>query len=238
MRQSTNKEYNELFYKLLLESRDETGDYKKYCFKTYKEMVALFYERHKRYPTATEFKHDNLLPNAKEIQRNHGGLKKFRADIGLEVTDYTAGETRTKSVKKILKRAKEYEFELFSKLFKKLHRPNEGIIVQQEPVISNNDPEIETYGYRKADVAIHDYTKKGPCTSTYIDFFYASNPHSFFGCVNSKRNKVKGLVDLNDIIFVSVNPELTKEMVAAIKIPADSPRVLSYEEFLKEFDLK
>ncbi len=237
MRQSTNKEYNELFYKLLLENRAATEKHNERCFLVYKEMVRLFNERHGHYPVATEFKHDNLLPNARQIERNHGGLKKFRADIGLEVTNYTTGETRTKSVKKILIRAKEYEFDLYSKLFNKLHRPNNGVTVRQEPVISKHIPEIETYGYKKADVEINVFTPNS-CTSTYIDFFYASNAHSFFGCVNSKRNKIKGLVDLKDIIFVSVNPALTKEIVAAIKIPADSPRVLSYEEFLKEFDLK
>lgn len=236
MRQSTNKNYINLFHELLLKNRSITDVHKERCFLAYKEMVELFHQAYKRYPTATEFTHENLLPNAREIQRNYGGLKKFREDIGLSITDYTTGEVRTKAVKKILKRAKEYEFELFSKLFKKLHRPNEGIVVVQEPVISFYEPTIETYGYRKADVGINDYTK-GNCTTTYIDFFYASTLYSFFGCVNMKRKKIKGLVDIKDIIFVSVNPKMTKEILSTIKLPKNSPRVLSYEEFIEEFQL-
>lgn len=237
MRHSKNKEYNELFFTLLNKYARENDCYNDQInrFNTYKEMVRLFHERHKRYPVATEFKHDNLLPNARQIERNHGGLKKFREDIGLDVVDYTKGEIRVKTVKKIHKRAKEYEFELFTKLLKKLHRPNDGIVVQREPVISPDNPRIETYGYKKADIAINDYTKRGQCSTTYIDFFYASNAHSFFGCVNLKRKKIKGLIDNKDIIFVSVNPDITKEMAAKIKLPKGSPRVLSYEEFIAEF---
>lgn len=234
MRHSKNKEYNELLKKLLLKNKNQEADWNKTCFDSYREMVELFYQRHKRYPIAQEFTHDNLLPSARSLQRNHGGVKKFRQDIGLEIIDYTKGEPRIEKIKKILRQAKQYEQELFVKLFKKHHNPDRGVVVQREPVISNYDPDNDIYGYRRSDVGINTFTKEG-CSVLLIDFFFATTAHSFYGCVNEKRKKIQGLVDLDKIFFVSVNPVMTKQVISGMTLPPNCPQVLSYQEFEEKF---
>lgn len=200
----------------------------------YKKMVELFFVRHDRYPTASEFVYSNLLPAGRTIQRNYGGLEEFRGSMNLPVLNYTKGDARVEKMKGISKRAKHYEQELYVSLHKKYHNPDKGIVVQREPVISGYDPSSDIYGYKRADVAIYNYLDPERKTM-FIDFFYASTKETLYGCVNIKNKKIKGLVSLEEIIYVSVNPKFTKEDIDSFTLPKNSPRVLSKEEFVEEY---
>jgi hypothetical protein len=238
---SKNKEYKELINKLRnkhFELSTQSGKgHKEREVDVYRDMINIFYEKNKRYPTALEFSHANLLPSARLIQRNYGGLKKFREFLGLPIADYTSGKPRTEKMKIITKRAKQYEQELFILIHKKYHKPDDGFVVEREPVIGGTDPENDIYAYKRADIAIHNYnTPRGEQkSSTFFDFFYASTKESFFGCVNLKIKKIKGLIPLKDITFVCTNPNFSKDDISSFTLPKNSPTVISYKEFKQEF---
>lgn len=244
MNTSKNKEYTKLLFDLRSEMMhgpdrqnyivNKTYDFEAIDEAVYKKMVCLFHDRHKRYPTAIDFTHENLLPYSRHIQRKYGGLKKFRESMNLTTTDYSSGKTRSEQARRLNIRAKKYEQELFLLIYKKFHNTNKNIIVNREPLISGHNPDTNSFGYRHADVSITDFSKT-PNNIHYIDFFYATSPHSLFGCVNIKNKKIKGLVPLEDIVYVSVNPDFTTEDISKMKLPKNSPRVLSYEEFITEY---
>lgn len=228
-----NNEYKKLLQELFIKNKSR-GDKKEILGLCFKEMVTLFHSRNKRYPTATEFTHENLLPTARTIQRNYGGIPQFRKDMGLDITDYTKGEVRSKRAKKINNQAAVYENELFNRLYKKYHRPTEGVSVVREPIISTYDPDNGIYGYRRADVAINTF-KESNCATFYVDFFFASDPYSLYGCVNIKKKKIQKILKNEDIIFVSVNPKMSTKDILKIKLPQNCPRVLSLQVFEQEF---
>lgn len=228
-----HEKYHQLLNELYKKYKDEPTD-KERKFLCFRDMVHLFHERNGRYPVATEFTHENLLPLAKTLERMFGGIRKFREDIGLDITDYTKGETRANKVKKIMANAMQYEDKLFKLLYEKYNDPRAGVVVQREPVISEFDPENGIHGYRRTDVAINVFSDNGR-VSTYIDFFYASTPHTMYGCLNIKKKKIAGLLDLEQVVFVSINPKMTKDIIATSTIPPGCPRVLSYEEFMDEY---
>ena len=235
---SKNREYLKLLHNLRQTIKEDSTknfrDYSEIDFEVYKELVNLFYKRNNRYPTAVEFNASNLLPSARFIQRRYGGLKKFRESIGLEITNYTTGDTHVQKVKEILKRAKDYEQELYILLYRKFHNPDKGVIVAREPVISGYDPENDSYGYKRADVAIYNYLST-PKKTTFIDFFYASTKENLYGCVNIKNKKIKNLIPLEDIIYVSLNPNFSKEDIDSFTLPKESPQIFSKEEFITEY---
>lgn len=241
MNKSTNKSYINLLHQLRIKHRDLSTatrkDHQARELDVYQEMVTLFYKKNGHYPVATEFTHENLLPSARLIQRNYGGLKKFRETMNLPITDYASGTPRTDKMKIISQRALQYEQELFILIHKKFHHPDYGFVVEREPVISGVDPENDTYGYKRADVAIHDYNfpRVEQKTSTYIDFFFASTKESLFGCVNIKNKKIKNLIPTKDITFVSVNPKFSQTDIDLFTLPKNSPKVLSLTQFKKEF---
>ena len=238
---SKNKEYRVLLNSLRVKqyklSEQSGKSHSERDLEVYKEMINLFYQKNNRYPTVLEFNHKNLLPSARLIQRNYGGVQKFRELMDLEVINYTKGQPRIDTMKIISKRAKDYEQELYILLYNKFHKPKEGFVVEREPVISGVDPENDVYGYKRADVGINNFNvpRDKQKKSTYIDFFYASTKESLFGCVNIKNKKIKGIVPLKDIIYVSINPEFSQEDINSFTLPKKSPRVLSREEFMKEF---
>src|SRR5437870_8408763 len=54
-----------------------------------------FYSEFGRYPTALEIDTYEYLPTSRHIQRAFGGLVRLRSELGLEIADYTKGQTRS-----------------------------------------------------------------------------------------------------------------------------------------------
>ena len=206
-------------------------------FSLYSELVRMYFERVGEYPSSLDFDNKNLLPSAKTIQRKFGSLKKFREMMGLEVTNYTTGDTRRKMIKVTHDRARKYEYELFSKLTLKHHNPRKGVVVQREPVISQHDEENGVYGYRRADIGINRFFSDGVKTQ-YIDFFHSSTKQSVQSCVRVKLNKIENLLNEDDIIFVSVNPDYSQEDIDKFVPKTVKVKVLAYQTFIKKFELE
>jgi len=65
-----------------------------HTLKSVKNGFEKYYSLNGRYPTALEIDRCEYLPSSRQIQRNWGGLKKFRELIGLEISDYSSGINR------------------------------------------------------------------------------------------------------------------------------------------------
>lgn len=202
----------------------------------YKVMVDNFKEKYGYYPKATDYTKENLLPDARTLQRKFGGLKKIRQIIQPEgETDYTKGKTRSNKALETMIRSQKYEHELYLLLQNKYNKPSQNIFVEREPVLTRPDFEIN-FGYKRADIAIHNYSGDEKETQ-FIDFFYPSNEYSFKGCVRHKYNKIKDLAYNINIIYVCVNPEFTQEKIDSFYRPKNCPPILSLDSFKHNFDV-
>ena len=68
-----------------------------------------FYMEHGHFPKAEEIDECPYLCTSRQIQRRHGGLRKLRATLGLDIVDYGKGESRVDISKRVHKLSVETE---------------------------------------------------------------------------------------------------------------------------------
>lgn len=68
-----------------------------------------YYNEFGRYPTAHDIDLYPYLPSSRQIQRRFGGLPELRKQLGIQITDYTRGRTRSNKAAIIGKRGLNYE---------------------------------------------------------------------------------------------------------------------------------
>ena len=160
----------------------------------------------------------------------------MRRLCGMEVLDHTKGETRRISAIESLKRADEYESDLYHKLHAKYHDiSGTTTYVIREFAYQQYVEDGDWYKNIKSDVAIDDRQKQH---ITLIDFFYAKDMHSYEGSVRFKKNKIKkNPVQLfnstHECVLVCVNPKISRDMMRVIK--EDGFTLLSHDEFTERF---
>ena len=190
----------------------------KYTLKSITEAYNNFIRTNEHEPTAIDFDNDPTLPGARYIQRNYGGLRNLRKELGSAIIDHTTGETRKKAAKAANERCKLYEAELSNAIYKKLHDQqtfNPAVIRQfayQQYIEKTDD-----YENISCDVAI---SYRDPSHVILIDFFYPSTIHSLSGCVRSKTSKLRrnppkpNLYDCtHEVVFVCVNPDFNQDTI-------------------------
>ena len=186
-------------------------------------------------PTAIDFDDDPTLPGSRYIQRNYGGLKAFRKEIGAHTIDHTTGTTRTAKAKAAMSRAQEYEKSIINQMFSIYHNSKTfNPTVTRHFAYQQYIPDDKYYENIKCDVAL---SWRDPSHIILFDFFYPSTKHSLYGCVNAKRNKLKknppALYDCTyEIIFVCMNPDLD---ISALSVGSENFTVLSYAQFINQF---
>jgi hypothetical protein len=77
-----------------------------------KEGLERFLKENGHMPTGPEIDTCSYLPSARQLQRKFGGVKKVRAALGYEDTDFGSGTFRTQSSTKTTKRGTQAERDL------------------------------------------------------------------------------------------------------------------------------
>lgn len=155
-----------------------------------------FYKLQNRYPTALEVDQYKFLPSSRQIQRKFGGLKKLKTELGLpsDTLDFSQGSHRSNLAKRIGKRGKNFERDIYSLLVSKFGE----IFVHAEKPFNNHSGRIDFFIYC-------DGYKFG------VDVFFADNLHNLAGCINLKT-KIYRDIDF-DIVFLSVNPIIHQNVI-------------------------
>jgi hypothetical protein len=207
----------------------------KFTQDTAKKAVQDFIKKHGREPLPRDYTKENGLPSRRYIERNFGGLPAFRRFNDLEVTDYNKGIVRSETARTSMLRSKKYEIELYKKLYKKYHDPEDFKVVVYREFCYQQYSEDGVYSHNvRTDVVIADRIKNH---YVFIDFFYPSEEYSFYGCVASKTRKLKNspvLLDgaTHEVLFVCVNDVFSKSY------KTDIAEVLSLSDLLTRFPLQ
>ncbi|OHA51913.1 MAG: hypothetical protein A3A97_01810 [Candidatus Terrybacteria bacterium RIFCSPLOWO2_01_FULL_40_23] len=190
-----------------------------------KEGFNKFYLEKGYYPTQTEIDNCDYLPSSRQILRSFGGLKKLRELLGLDITDFTKGETRSSSAKLIGKRGKQWE-----------QTVEEGLVNHFGEVFVHRDKFINIVNI-KPDFVVYAKNK-----TFAVDVFFPAYMHSLIGSVNSKERVYKKLDLSLNIYFVYVNSEIDTQEIELflqrkVRQLQQNYRLLSLVEFLEAIKL-
>lgn len=160
-------------------------------FNTIKKGFQRFYRENNHYPTVFDIDSCPYLPSSRQIQRVWpGGVKEVRKLLGLEITDFTTGESRSRTSKDVGTRGRAMEV-LVQKLL--VERFGEVFVHEQKP--------FGDYSGR------FDFVVYAKNIKFAVDVFYAVDKASFTGCLNNKINTYRGnlfpvyLLQINDKLF-------------------------------------
>lgn len=176
------------------------------------------------YPTTQDIDNDQTMIGSRLILRRFGGLMKLRNTLGMDILNYSAGETRSKSAEKSIALA--YNDECICQRFLCEHFGMRPLVVAQEQYLEFDNRSRSDFGV---------YHKNG---HFFVDVFTAKDDWSLAGCINHKMKKLKGLNVLDDIFFVSLNDSLTQDIIDDLvknkknKLPKNV-RVLTNANFKK-----
>lgn len=166
-----------------------------------KEGFDRFFKENGHYPTATEIDSCDYLPSTRLLQRNYGGLENIRKELGLEITNYTKGETRRKTALIANKRADENEKEIYKYLMERF-----GIqFVHREHPYSDESK-------HRADFKVFARNK-----IFIVDVFFPKDKKSLYSCLNSKIRKYN-IINQNihilphQIIFLQMNNDVSSDI--------------------------
>ncbi len=109
-----------------------------------------FYIENGHYPTASEIDKCPYLCSARHIQRVHGGLRRLRKNLGLDVIDYGKGAARTVTSKRI----HELSVETEKQLKKFLIDTYSEICVHEEVRYGSSKQRVDFFVYAKQNFAV------------------------------------------------------------------------------------
>lgn len=115
-----------------------------------KSGLQRFYMEHGHSPTAEEIDACPYLCTSRQIQRRHGGLRKLRAALGLDVVDYSKGKSRADWSKRINKLSVESE----NSVKKFLVETYGEICVHEEKKYGNLRQRMDFFVYAKESFAV------------------------------------------------------------------------------------
>lgn len=178
-----------------------------------------FFKKHGRYPTVIDIDQYPFLPSSKQLQRRFGGVRQLREKLGLEITDFTKGNTRSAVSAHIGKRGLNFERTIRETLIKQFGE----IFVHEQKPFNNYSGRLDFFVFGKGN-------------SFGIDVFYAADRHNLVGCINIKERVYKN-IDFS-LILLQVNEEISQQQiddfVSKKKNKLDPHiRILSYATFKK-----
>lgn len=202
------------------------------------EAIRKFISEHGREPTHRDFDRCQYLPSARTLQRRFGGMTAVRQDMGIKAR-YNSGEYRRKTMKRVLARTRQYEMEIFEKLYKRYHDwENFSTTVDRAVAYQKIVSKDGVWSEQRCDVMIHNQERGH---YEFFDMFFPSDMHSFGGCVGVKRRKLERFpvrvheTDTFNVTFVCMNPAITQEMIDSRNINSGGYRVVSYQTFMEEW---
>ena len=175
-----------------------------------KEGLQKYYNEFGRYPTAHEIDKYPYLPSSRQIQRRFGGLPELRKQLGIEITDYTRGETRSHKAEIIGKRGLNYEKDIQKILIKHFGE----IFVHEQKPFNDYSGRLDFFVYAKDE-------KFG------VDVFYAEDIHSLTGCINYKQRSYKGF---SDTLILCLLIEVISACNSALPSPVDRISMVPAQE--------
>lgn len=185
-----------------------------------------FYESFGRYPTAHEIDDFDYLPSSRQIQRIFGGLINLRRSLGLNVSDYTKGDMRSKNVIQMNIEGRKCENIVLKFLKEKF---GDKFIHIERPVDQEFKVRYDFYVYAKP-------------INFAIDVFRTNDIRNLIGILNIKEKKYRKGENGEDILyFVYFGDNIEKDRIVKwaqkrkIK-PFKNWLIMSFEEFKKEIE--
>lgn len=191
-----------------------------------KEGFEKFHEEFGRYPKANEVDDFDYLPSARQIQRNFGGLVLLRKNMGLDIEDYSSGESRSKIATRINKRGVGFEIEVRDYLQEKFKDPFVHI---ERPVHMSSKDRFDFYVYAKP-------------VNFAIDVFGTTDIRCLIKVMNMKEvryRKINMLKDDEKLYFIYFSEFDLKDRILEwvarkkLKFP-ENWKLLTFDEFKKE----
>lgn len=185
-------------------------------FGNLKNGFLRYYNEYGRYPSSLEIDKYQYLPSSRTIQRSWGGLETLRKAMGLEITNYTKGKTRSHISAYIGTRGQSEE----NKLEKILQKKFGEVFVHTQKRI----------GQVRADFFI--YTPSG---NFAIDIFCFEDKNCFLGDINIKLKTYKDYP--HPVIYLPINNRYSskdiKKWIDNKKNPIPTnQKVISYKNFI------
>lgn len=186
-----------------------------------KEGFDKFFKKFGRYPTVLEIDSFESLPSSRQLQRIYpGGVRQLRQELGLEITDFTKGKTRSKTAADIGERGRNKEIEVQKILVDYF---GEVFVHEQKPFDNYNG---------RFDFFVYAKNKKFA-----VDVFFPANNHSFTRCINIKQNIYNKNYGF-DIILLQMNNNIFQEYMDKFSRNKDNPlagniRLMSLYNFLE-----
>lgn len=182
-----------------------------------REDFERFIKENGHYPSANEVDSCGYLSTARSIQRSWGGLVNLRKVMGLEVTNYGVGKSRSDIAYHIGQRSLSEESEFEKVLIKKFGE----VFVHNQKRIGNINVDFFIYS---------------PTLKFGIDVFDYKTRHDFTGVINIKQNTYKDFP--YEIIFLPMcdiltQSEIDRLMINKINKLSDHCRVLTRSAFNK-----
>jgi len=154
-----------------------------------------YFKQYGHYPTADEMDHSNYLPSSRQIQRKFGGLVNLRKKIGLTISDYTKGTSRTNKLYKINPRGYEQEKNLELHLIKNF---GEYFVHVEKKIPNLSNLRLDFFIYtREANIA--------------VDVFYPETINLLKRIINIKRNKYQKYSGA--FYFVCANRDISQVLI-------------------------
>lgn len=182
-----------------------------------KEGFQRFFKDYGRFPTSFEIDDYPLLPSSRTIERRFGGLEQLRTDLGLEVTNFTKGETRSKKSGELSLRG----FEAESKI---------------EEVLIKQFGEVFVHIQRRVGHITVDFFVYSQKLFFTVDVFCYSSPALFARIIVHKQKTYKGFPYPVILVAIGYGTEMSQDEIEILikrkKVPLpDNCRVFSEKTF-------
>jgi hypothetical protein len=161
-----------------------------------KEGLERFMKENGHMPTGPEIESCSYLPSARQLQRKFGGVKKVRAALGYEDTDFGRGSFRTQSSTKTTKRGTRAERDLEKYLIRHFGE----IYVHTE----------KRYGLKGQRV---DFVVFSPDGNLGIELFCTETRRDMAKNINVKVDKYLDFPKNLQLFFVVANDSFSQEEI-------------------------
>jgi hypothetical protein len=153
-----------------------------------------------RYPTGPEINTYPHLPSCKQLERRFGGLVELRQLLGHEITNFSAGESRSKIAASVGYRGRVAENDLEKILIKRFGLP---FVHTERRFSQENKNRIDFYIF-------------SPSGNFGVDIFYTETARSLWGNIDHKLGRYKDFPREDTLIFACANSAFSQKEIDQI----------------------
>jgi hypothetical protein len=184
-----------------------------------KQAFERFFRENNRLPTALEVDTTDDLPSSRHIQREFGGLKKLRAELGYTDCDFGTGIHRSQIAHRVNHRGRDSEIDLETKLRDRFGE----VFVHTEKIFNDHKTRVDFYVYTE--------------TSDFgVDIFYPDNMRTLQSNLNIKIKKYTNFPVT--LYYVIANTHISQSTLDAYiankKLPLEkNQRLVTQDTFIE-----